>query len=38
MIAAIAATHNLELATGNISQYQRIQHLGYHLTLVKWRQ
>jgi len=38
MIAAVALTHGLELATGNISHYQRIQQLGYPLTLVNWRQ
>lgn len=38
MIAAIALTDGLELATGNISHYQRIQQLGYPLTLVNWRQ
>jgi tRNA(fMet)-specific endonuclease VapC len=38
MIAAIALTHSLELATGNTSHYQRIQQLGYPLTLVNWRQ
>jgi predicted nucleic acid-binding protein len=38
MIAAIALTHGLELATGNTSHYQRIQQLGYPLTLVNWRQ
>ncbi|MFI5454140.1 MAG: hypothetical protein ACHRXM_01685 [Isosphaerales bacterium] len=37
MIAAIALTHGLELATGNISHYQRIQQLGYPLTLANWR-
>lgn len=37
MIAAIALTHGHELATGNISHYQRIQQLGYPLTLVNWR-
>jgi len=37
MIAANALTHGLELATGNISHYQRIQQLGYPLTLVNWR-
>ncbi len=31
MIAAVAITHGLELATGNISHYQRIQQLGYPL-------
>jgi tRNA(fMet)-specific endonuclease VapC len=38
MIAAVALTHRLELATGNISHYQRIQQLGYPLTLANWRQ
>jgi tRNA(fMet)-specific endonuclease VapC len=38
MIAAIALTHSLELATGNISHYQRIQQLNYPLTLINWRQ
>jgi tRNA(fMet)-specific endonuclease VapC len=38
MIAAVALTHGLELATGNISHYQRIQQLGYRLTLANWRQ
>jgi tRNA(fMet)-specific endonuclease VapC len=38
MIAAIALTHNLELATGNTSHYQRVQQLGYPLTVVNWRQ
>jgi tRNA(fMet)-specific endonuclease VapC len=38
MIAASALTHGLELVTGNTSPYQRIQHLGYPLTLVNWRQ
>ncbi len=38
MIAAIALTHGLELATGNTTHYQRIQQLGYPLTLVNWRQ
>jgi tRNA(fMet)-specific endonuclease VapC len=37
MIAAIALKHGLELATGNTSHYQRIQQLGYPLTLVNWR-
>jgi hypothetical protein len=27
----------LELATGNTAHYQRIQQLGYPLTLVNWR-
>jgi predicted nucleic acid-binding protein len=37
MIAAIALVHGLELATGNTAHYQRIQQLGYPLTLVNWR-
>ena len=38
MIAAIGLTHGLELVTGNTAHYQRIQQLGYPLTLVNWRQ
>ncbi len=37
MIAAIALTHNSELVTGNMSHFQRIQQLGFPLTLVNWR-
>jgi tRNA(fMet)-specific endonuclease VapC len=37
MIAAIAITNGLELATGNTPHYQRIQQLGYRLMLVNWR-
>ena len=37
MVAAVAITHGLELVTGNIAHYQRIQQLGYPLTLVNWR-
>ncbi len=37
MIAALALVHGLELVTGNTAQYQRIQQLGYPLTLVNWR-
>jgi predicted nucleic acid-binding protein len=37
MIAAIALVHGLELATGNRAHYERIQQLGYPLTLVDWR-
>jgi predicted nucleic acid-binding protein len=37
MIAAIALTHGLELATGNTSHYQRVQNLGYQLTIIDWR-
>jgi len=38
MIAAIALHHGLELVTGNTVHFQRIQQLGYPLTLVNWRQ
>jgi tRNA(fMet)-specific endonuclease VapC len=38
MIAAIALTHGLELVTGNTAHFQRIQQLGYPLTLANWRQ
>jgi len=38
MIAAIALEHGLELVTGNTSHFQRVQQLGYPLTLVNWRQ
>jgi len=37
MIAAIAIIHGLELVTGNTAHYQRIQQLGYPLTLTNWR-
>jgi tRNA(fMet)-specific endonuclease VapC len=37
MIAAIALEHGLELVTGNIAHFQRIQQLGYSLTLANWR-
>ncbi len=37
MIAAVTLQHGLELVTGNTTHYQRIQHLGYPLTLVNWR-
>ncbi len=37
MIAAIALTNNLELVTGNTAHFQRIQQLGYPLTLADWR-
>lgn len=37
MIAAIALEHGLELATGNTAHFQRVQQLGYSLTLVNWR-
>jgi predicted nucleic acid-binding protein len=35
--AAVAIQYGLELVTGNTSHYQRIQQLGYSLTLVNWR-
>ena len=37
MIAALALGHGLELVTGNIVHYQRIQQLSYPFTLVNWR-
>ena len=37
MIAAIAIHHGLELVTGNTAHFQRVQQLGYKLTLVNWR-
>jgi predicted nucleic acid-binding protein len=37
MIAAIALVHGLELVTGNTSDFQRVQSLGYPLTLSDWR-
>jgi tRNA(fMet)-specific endonuclease VapC len=37
MIAAIAIQYGLELVTGNTAHFQRIQQLGYLLTLVNWR-
>jgi tRNA(fMet)-specific endonuclease VapC len=37
MIAAVALRHGLELVTGNTAHYQRIQQLGYPLTLLNWR-
>jgi tRNA(fMet)-specific endonuclease VapC len=37
MIAAIALAHGLELVTGNTTHFQRVQHLGYPLTLANWR-
>jgi predicted nucleic acid-binding protein len=38
MIAAIAIENGLELVTGNTADFQRVQQLGYPLTLVNWRQ
>jgi tRNA(fMet)-specific endonuclease VapC len=37
MIAAIALEHSLELVTGNTAHFQRVQQLGYPLTLANWR-
>lgn len=37
MSAAVAIRHGLELVTGNAFHYQRLQPLGYLLTLVNWR-
>ncbi len=37
MIAAIALIHGLELVTGNTAHFERIQQLGYSLSLVNWR-
>lgn len=37
MIAAIALEHGLDLVTGNTAHFQRVQQLGYPLTLVNWR-
>jgi tRNA(fMet)-specific endonuclease VapC len=37
MIAALAIDNGLELATGNMSDFQRVQQLGYPLTLINWR-
>jgi tRNA(fMet)-specific endonuclease VapC len=37
MIAAAALQHGLDLETGNTAHYQRVQQLGYPLTLVTSR-
>jgi predicted nucleic acid-binding protein len=37
MIAAIALEHGLELVTGNTSDFQRVQQLGYPIVLSNWR-
>jgi predicted nucleic acid-binding protein len=37
IIVAIAIDNGLELVTGNTSDYQRVQQLGYPLTLANWR-
>ena len=36
MIAALAIMHGLELVSRNTSHYQRLQSLGYPLTLANW--
>jgi predicted nucleic acid-binding protein len=38
MIAAVAIRHGLTLVTGNTAHYERIQRLGYLLTLENWRE
>jgi tRNA(fMet)-specific endonuclease VapC len=37
MIAALALTRRLKLATANTAHFQRVQYLGYPLVLVNWR-
>ena len=37
MIGAIAIEQGLGLVTGNTTHFQRIQQLGYPLTLANWR-
>lgn len=37
MIAATAIEQGLELVTGNTAHFQRVQQLGYPLTLIDWR-
>ncbi len=37
MIAALALHHGLELVTGNTPHFQRVQQIGYNLTLANWR-
>lgn len=37
MIAGIAISHGLVLATGNEEHYARIQAMGYHLAMDNWR-
>jgi tRNA(fMet)-specific endonuclease VapC len=37
MIAAVALQHKPELVTGNTAHFQRVQQLGYPLTLTNWR-
>jgi predicted nucleic acid-binding protein len=37
VIAAIALNNGLELVTGNLAHYERVQALGYPLVLGNWR-
>jgi len=37
IIAATALSHELELVTGNLSHFVRIQEAGYPLALTNWR-
>ena len=37
MIAATTIIQGLELVTGNTAHFQRVQQLGYPLTLANWR-
>ena len=37
MIAATALRQQLELVTGNTAHFQRVQQIGYPLTLSNWR-
>lgn len=37
MIAGIAVVHGVVLATGNVDHNERIQALGYELTIDNWR-
>ena len=37
MIAAIALRQQLELVTGNTAHFQRVQQIGYPVTLSNWR-
>ena len=38
MIAALAISHDMVLATGNTRHYQRIQAAGYALKLANWKE
>ena len=38
MIAALAISHDMVLATGNTRHYQRIQSAGYALKLTNWKE